>query len=292
MTVKQSFIKAFNLQGDEDQNEIFGRNLVDKVSSEITRLHQLKSSLSFNDEQVLSSKLLTHIEHELIRLKQVNIPHEVLHIPDQNLGNEPQEHYTNYNKVIKAHDAVTETIWFLEEQCARFELHMISDDLTQCEKLRLIKNFVDTNELNSHTMFSLGLAIGLHNQEMYSSHFTKAGIRKVQSEQLKAIKRFDQQYGLSMKFMRDVLLDFYQFKEHHPFKPKLVIDQIENICIVYKISFPKDRNGKDYRNIYKTIMSYIPSNPDWMKKSKENYSQIDAKYFNEKYEKRLIQLLN
>ena len=292
MTVKKSFIKAFDLQSDEDQHEIFGRNLVDRVSSEIVRLHQLKSSLSFNDEQVLSSQLLTHIDHELIRLKQVNMPHIVLHIPDQSLGNEPQEHHTNYNKVIKAHDAVTETIWFLEEQCARFELNMISDDLTQCEKLILIKNFVDTNELNSHAMFNLGLSIGLHNQEMYSSHFTKAGIRKVQSEQLKAIKRFDQQYGLSMKFMRDVLLDFYQFKENHSFKPKLVIDQIESICIAHHITFPKDRNGKDYRNIYKTIMSYIPSNPNWMKKTKDNYSQIDAKYFNEKYEKCLIQLLN
>lgn len=292
MTVAKNFIKAVNLINDKDHSELIGRDLVDRVSFEIVRLHELKSLITSQKEQVPSSELLKEISCELIRLKELNIPLEVQHITNPMTDNEPREYDTNFKKVINAHDAVTETLWSLEEQCARFEINMVSGDVSTIEKLVLIKNFIDTSELNSHAMFSLGLAVGLHNQEMYSSHFTRAGINKVQSEQLKAINRFDQKYGLPMQFMRDVFLDFYQEKANQPFKPALVIEQIDNLCIANQIAFPKDKNGKDYRSIYKTIMSFIPSNPDWKKKTKEGYSEIDSNYFKEKYESRLTELIS
>jgi hypothetical protein len=140
-------------------------------------------------------------------------------------------------------------------------------------------------------MFTLGLATGLHNQEMYASHFTRSGINKVQSEQLKALNWFDRIYGLAMRFMRDVLVDFYADKAHHSFKPALVIEQMDNLCALHGVAFPKDRNGKNYKSIYKTIMSFIPSNPNWKKKTKENYAQIDNKFFKNKYEKDLLKLI-
>ncbi len=290
MTVKKHFQKAVNLESS--QGEMIGRKLVDRVSFEIIRLHELKSLINSQKEQVPSSELLKEISSEIIRLKELNVPLEVQHITNPITDNKPREYETSFKKLINAHNAVTETLWFLEEQCERFEINMVSDDLSKLEKLVLLKNFIDTNELNSHAMFSLGLAVGLHNQEMYSSHFTNAGINKVQSEQLKAINRFDQKYGWAMKFMRDILLNFYQDQANHPYKPTLVIEQIENICIVNKIAFPKDKNGKDYRSIYKTIMSFIPSNPDWKKKTKEGYSEIDSTFFKEKYESRLIELIS
>jgi hypothetical protein len=289
MNVKKHFQKAVNLE--DNQGELIGRDLVDRVSFEIARLHELKSLITSQKKQVPSSELLKEIGCELIRLKELNIPLQVQHITNPMTDNKPREYETNFKKLINAHDAVTETLWFLEEQCERFEINMVSDEVSNLEKLVLVKNFVDTNELHSHAMFTLGLATGLHNQEMYASHFTRSGINKVQSEQLKALNWFDRRYGLAMRFMRDVLVDFYADKAHHSFKPALVIEQMDNLCALHGVAFPKDRNGKNYKSIYKTIMSFIPSNPNWKKKTKENYAQIDNKFFKNKYEKDLLKLI-
>ena len=288
MSVEKNYNKAINLQSD--QGELTGVNLVNRVSSELIRLQELKILLKTQDKNINNSKLLNEVNCELIRLKGLNIPLEVQHVTNPVTDIEPREYDTNFKAVINTHKAVKQTVCFLEAQRKQFEMDIISDEISKIDKLVLIDTFIEANELNSHAMFNHGLSIGLHNGEMFSSHYTKAGIKKVQSEQLKAINRFDRKYGLAMSFMRDVLLDFYQEKANHSFKPALVIEQIDNLCIANKIAFPKDRNGKDYRSIYKTIMSFIPPNPDWMKKTKKEFSQINANDFKIKYEKGLIQL--
>lgn len=284
MTVAKNFIKAVNLINDKDHSELIGRDLVDRVSFEIVRLHELKSLITSQKEQVPSSELLKEISCELIRLKELNIPLEVQHVTNPMTDNEPREYDTNFKKVINAHDAVTETLWSLEEQCARFEINMVSGDVSTIEKLVLIKNFIDTSELNSHAMFSLGLAVGLHNQEMYSAYFTNKGIESEQNKQVKTGDSYHQKFGIALKLLRDIMHDFYKHASHHPYKPNLVIDQVQNLCILYLIPFPMDRKRPEFKSILKVIMFEIPKHSSWKGASKKIYSKLNESNFANKYD--------
>lgn len=259
MTLNEYIKKAINLTDSGLQNEMLGRNLVDKLTDELNRLHTLK------------------------------LPTETYHVGSPMSPGHPDEYETNYKKVIQAHSEITDILWFLEDERAKFEINMISDDLNKNDKLQLIKKFIDTNELNAHAMFSLGLTIGHHNQEVASSYFTNKGIDVIQKKHLNSMNSYHKNFSVSLKLMRDILHDFYKSESHHPFKPNLVLDQIENLCVLHQIPFPMDRKRPEFKSVFKSIMSGTPKHSSWKGASKKTLSKLNVPVFINKYEHLFIE---
>ena len=231
-----------------------------------------------NDEPV-GSDFLDQFATELTRLEKLSIPLAAHHIDKFNEIVTPVEHPTDFQRV-KWH---FQGIKYLADKLEELQNSLLNSPNANDTQKSEVTALNMLHETYSLAMFKLGMSVGAHNQEMNSSYFANSGIRKLQSEQLKAYKQYDKKYSKALEITRCILPHFYGIESNRPYKPSLVIDYIQMLCEHDNIDYPSDRKAEIFKELINGFLKPIPPHKNWNGATKGEYKQIDWDNFSKKY---------
>jgi hypothetical protein len=259
-SLSENFNKAFNFEHFTDQEQTntqpVGRDFVNQFVSEMVRLSSLSIPLTTH-----------HIEN----IKE--IPTSV----------EYPTHFQNIKYQLKCIQFLYGHIEQLQSRLINYPdgNEILPDDVKALDQL---------HETFAQSVFTLGMLVGSHNQEMHSSYFTETGITKLQSEQLKSANQYNQKYRKALELTKTILQDFYNIEDNHPYKPSLVIDYIEMLCGENRVEYPKDRKSEFFTEFLIKCLKAITPHQNWKGATKIEYKQIDKNSFKKKYMPYIYQL--
>ncbi|MCL1095905.1 hypothetical protein [Shewanella kaireitica] len=230
---------------------------------------------------------LNQFVSEFHRVNSFDIPLLAHHIENIDGVPTPTEYPTNFQK-IKQQLAY---IQFLYEELEAFQNRLVNYPKSDSCKTDDVIAFNQSHEKIAQAKFTLGLLVGAHNQEMNSTYYTESGIKKLQAEQVKSLKKYNQKYNKALELTQIVLSHFYNIEKNRPVKPNLVIDYIEMLCIQQGFEYPKDRKSDLFKDFISTSLKAITPHPNWKGATKDDYKQIDKKSFNKTYKPYAKQLI-
>lgn len=228
----------------------------------------------------IGEELIEQLELEFIRIFKLNVPLEITHIENINGIPEPIQYSTNFKEALNGMMLLRS----IRKQIEHTRSKIIESAENGFVTVDQVKKLMIEQDLETHAMLSTFFPIGKHNQEVNYDHFTQAGMNKILAEKQKADDRFYKNYWQSIHVMGDILLDFYSNKKNHPFKPQLVIDSIEMLCLENGLKFPKDRKSDNFVDFLKKFLSFIPRHENWSGATKDEYKHIDMICFGKKYQ--------
>lgn len=247
--------------------------------NEAFNFENFKSNNPEHDEPI-GKDLIEQLALECIRVEKLKPPLDITHIEKNNRIIEPVQYTSNFKHSINN----IGLLWKIRKQIEDRRKNLLEKATNGLVKVEDLNSLFVEHDLEIHSMFCAALSVGQHNQEVNTHHFFDVGLKKVLAEKQKADDRFYEQYFTSMSIMGDILHDFYSYEENHPYKPKLVIDCVELLCLQNNLKFPKDRNSDNFIRLQKNYLNFIEPHKSWKGVSKNQYKQLDMKLFNKKYQ--------
>ncbi|MEC4726789.1 hypothetical protein HWQ46_14640 [Shewanella sp. D64] len=222
---------------------------------------------------------LNQFVSEVVRLSSLSIPLTTDHIENVDGIPTPVEYPTHFKNIINQ----LKCIQFLHECLEQLQNTLINFPQESEIILNDIKALNNLHETSAQAMFQLGILVGAHNQEMNSSYYTEAGITKLQSDQRKLDVRYNNAYVNALILTQKILSHFYSIESNHPYKPNLVIDHIEMLCLKKGIDYPKDRKSEIFKDLIDSFLKPITPHKNWEGSTKNIYKHIDTKNFQREY---------
>ncbi|AAZ28240.1 hypothetical protein [Colwellia psychrerythraea] len=156
------------------------------------------------------------------------------------------------------------------------------------QNLVVLKN---TDELFCMSFHHLGHAIGLYNKEVLQETYYRTGKKQVESGVL-SNQQYMKDHWAAFKVTSIILREFYSKLENRGYKPNLVIDKIEILCLENGIMYPESREGKKFTRVIKVVLKGIFKGESIKGPAKKAYRSLSISDFSLNYTKYLKPYIN